>query len=91
MQTTNNPKWYIVRNGSQFGPFSKDQLVSMCNTGKIVATDCIFRAGMKKPVPVCKVKELPLYNQAPSAAAPATPVATPPGVARIVSAPLPLS
>lgn len=50
--------WHYSRNGESLGPVSEEELKSLIVQGKILATDLVWRDGMKDWVPLAKVKEL---------------------------------
>lgn len=50
--------WHVMRSGRKYGPFTPTQLKEMAQTGKLVPSDHVWKAGLSEWVPASKVREL---------------------------------
>lgn len=48
-------RWFFQRHQETFGPFSIEELRKLADTGKIMATDLVWREGMENTYPAKSV------------------------------------
>ncbi len=77
---------YILREGSQTGPFSEEMTQNLIKQGGALPTDLAWRPGMSQWIPLQNV-----LNSAPAAKAPAAPAASPTPEATPVAAASPVA
>src|ERR1041385_8310773 len=81
-------QFYVERNTRKSGPFSAAQLKEMVVSGRLRATDTVWREGMKKPVLAGQVKKLfPAPQRKTHVLAVSAPLANPATVPATLAAP----
>jgi hypothetical protein len=51
-------QYFFAHGDAQHGPYSASQLLELANAGKIQPTDAVWRAGVGRPIPAWRVKNL---------------------------------
>ena len=51
-------KWFFKKDGTQYGPFSAEQLRELARSGKLLPTDLVWREDMSEAVAASKVRGL---------------------------------
>lgn len=74
-------QYFFSRGNEQFGPYTGTQLQALANAGKIQPTDAVWRAGVGRPIPAWRVKNLLPGVQAPPEAEGSEPATTEPSAA----------
>jgi hypothetical protein len=67
-------QWYYSKNGVQLGPVSDSEIRGKLAAGEILASDLVWREGMRDWLPAAKVAELATISPAGTAAAGPPPV-----------------
>lgn len=57
-------QWYYSKNGVQLGPVSDSEIRAKFASGEILATDLVWREGMRDWLPAAKVEELAMVSPA---------------------------